>query len=70
MQGVQVGPGQLTGAYLVHIGLVLAPPGVGEPAPVPFDAAGLAEGGALVDNAAAPVNHGAEYVENQCLNLR
>ena len=66
MQYIQLGPGELAGADLVHVGLVLAPPAVGEGAPVGIDAVGLAKSLAVLRDRAAPVHDRAEDIEDQC----
>ena len=61
VQGVQVGPGEGAAADLVHGGGVGGAPGVGEGGGIEV----WAPGGEFGDEAAAPVDHGAEDVEEE-----
>src|SRR5689334_21493081 len=66
MQIVELGPGQLTGAYPVHERAIDRAPGVREGCPVDvLDAFGGAELLSLGDDAGAPVDDGAENIEGQ-----
>ena len=63
MEGIDVHPWQLAGAHLVHGGLVARAPCIGKGCPVDVQALFCAERTAFTDEAAAPVDHGAEDVE-------
>ena len=70
MQGVQVGPGQRAAANLVHIGAILAAPGVGESPPIPFHALDAPHRSALLNDAGTPVHHRAENIKNAGPNIQ
>ena len=64
VQVVDAGPRQLALAHARHLRLVEAAPVVGEAGPVGFESVFLAELGQVLDQAAAPVDHRAEHVED------
>jgi hypothetical protein len=69
VQPVQGGPGERAVTHVVHEGTILGAPGVGKGRPVglyPIYPATLL---AVLDAAAAPVDHGAEHITNQGLHV-
>src|SRR5262249_52630467 len=69
VQPIQVGPGECAVTHFVHEGTILGAPGVGKGAPVghhPMDSSKLY---AVLDDAAAPVDYGTEYIKDQGLHL-
>ena len=70
VQHVKPGEGAAAGAAFLHRRLVARPPGIGEAMRVDVAAAELREEGPrLPRDALAPVDHRAEDVEDQCLDL-
>ena len=65
VQEVEDRPLAPTGPDLLHRGLVLAAPLVGDPLPVCLEAMGGAERGELADDAGPPIDDGPEHVEEQ-----
>src|SRR6266545_7017164 len=64
---VEFGPRKLTAADALEVWLVLGAPGVGEPGPVNGQPSDSPELSPLPNNAAAPVDDGAEDVEGEGL---
>src|SRR3984957_6365368 len=70
MQVVQICPGHLPVAYLLHGRRVPSPPSIGKATPIDVDAFGLLPCRAFFDNRSAPVHHGAKSVKDKCLHCR
>src|SRR6185437_12032394 len=68
VQLVDLRPWQLAAAQALHRRLIAAAPLLGECLPIEGDAALAAEGCQLAQDAAMPVDHGAEHVEDQRLD--
>src|SRR5260370_39841029 len=69
VQVVDARPGQLALAHAAHVRLVEAAPIVGEARPVGVEAVFLAKLGQVLDQAAAPIHHRAEDVEDADLEV-
>jgi hypothetical protein len=70
VQVVEAGPRQFATAHPAHLRLVEAAPIVGEARPIGLEAILLAELGQVLEEAATPVHHRAEYVEDADLEVR
>ena len=68
MQDVQLHVGAVPLAHRRHRRLVAGAPGIGESRAIDLEAPGCAERLAFTDHRSAPVDHGAEHVEAQCLD--
>src|SRR5262249_56970136 len=68
MDQVKLDELDLARAHLVHAGLILRTPGVRESEPVMRIAERLEDAFGLARNAVAPIDHVAEYIENQGLD--
>jgi hypothetical protein len=60
----------LAAPHALHRRLVAGAPGVGERRPVDVDALRCRERGAVADDPGAPVDDGAEHVEDECAHAR
>ena len=69
VQDIEDGPGAAARAHLLHGRLVERAPVVGEGSPVGDDAFLGGEAAEIVDEARAPVDDGAEHVEQQGLDM-
>src|SRR5262245_3400418 len=67
VQHVELAERHAAGAHLLHRGLVLAAPGIGEGEPVELVATRRQHGLGLARDAAAPIDHRAEDIEEQRL---
>src|SRR6185437_7490478 len=67
VQQVELGERDSPATHLLHAGLVLAAPGIGEGQPVEFMTEGHELGLCLARNSGAPVRQGAEYIEQKRL---
>src|SRR5262249_21649788 len=65
VQHVELGEGNFSATHLLHTGLVLAAPGVGEFQPIERMAEWLEDGFCLARNRGAPIHQGTEHVEEQ-----
>ena len=65
MQHVELGEGLPAGAHLLHAGLIFATPSVGESRPVEVIPKGDEDFFGFPGDRRAPVDQGAEYVEEQ-----
>ena len=70
VEGIQLRPGEVAAAHAVHGRGVARTPRVGETPPVDGEAPGAAQPLALADDAAPPVDDGAEDVEGQRSDVR
>ena len=55
-------------AHLVHRGGVDCAPAIHQRGPIGLDAAPLGPSGEIIDQAGAPIHHGAEHIEQQRLD--
>src|SRR5215470_3456362 len=65
VQHVEHGPGALSRAHRFHCRLIERAPIVAKARPVEGEAARGAEAAEVIDQAAAPVDHGAEHIEQE-----
>src|SRR5712671_5109349 len=64
---VEVRPGHLAFADLVHRGSVAGAPAVGKVAPVEFESFRFGECAAFLDDGTAPIHNRSESIEDECL---
>ena len=69
VQQVELAERNVPVAHLIHRALVLAAPGVRKGEPVDRDAERLEDLLGLARNAGAPIDQGAEDIEEQCFGL-
>ena len=65
MHHIEPGEGLAPGSYFLHTRLVFAAPGIGKRGPVEVEAPGAEHRARLPRHAGAPVDEGAEHVEEQ-----
>ena len=65
MEHVELGERNAPGPHLLHAGLILAPPGIGEAEPIERVAARLEQDPGLARNAGPPIHQRAENVKKQ-----
>ena len=63
MQNVELGPGKLAFADLVHGRLVAGAPPVGKAGPVQVDTLDFSPSTAFLDDGSTPIHHGSKGVE-------
>jgi hypothetical protein len=68
MQNVELGEWNAPRPYFLHAGLVFVAPGISEAQPVGVVSEQLQHRLGLAPNAGAPIDEGAENIEEQCLH--